>query len=188
MENLENTTAGTETQEQSTENKNGKFYSDDELSALLQKEGDRRITQFQKTLEKRNRESEKLKNMSDTERYEYSLEQRERALEEKEQQLALAEMTNTASKILAEKGLSLDLVKFVVNSDADVTNENIKALDKAFKQSVKAEVEKRLSSNTPKVGLPREDVMTKEAFRKLPLRDQQELYRTNRDLYEQFTK
>ena len=92
--------------------------------------------------------------MNEQQKYEYELEQREKAIEEKEKALALAENKNEASKILAEKGLSLSLVDFVVAEDAETMNNNISLLDKAFKQSVKAEVEKRLGSSTPKKNLP----------------------------------
>jgi hypothetical protein len=56
-------------------------------------------------------------------------------------------------------------------------------LDKAFKQSVKAEVEKRLSSSSPKRNLPPDEAMTKESFAKLPLMKQQEIFLTNPELY-----
>lgn len=188
MEELENKNTEAENQAaESEENKAGKFYTPEEIAMIEQKAGDKRINQYQKTLEKRNREAEKLNKMSDDERYAYELEQRERAIEEKEQQLTLAENKNAVAKILAEKGLSLALVDFCVDIDAEKMDAKIKALDKAFKASVKAEVEKRLSSTTPKVGLNRDESMSKDEFRKLSLHDQQELYKTNKELYDQLS-
>lgn len=178
MAELENKIENTEAENQaaeSEENKAGKFYTPEEIAMIEQKAGDKRVSQYQKTLDKRNREADKLSKMSADERYAYELEQRERAIEEKEQQLTLAENKNAVAKILAEKGISLSLVDFCVDIDADKMNEKIKVLDKAFKASVKAEVEKRLSSTTPKVGLPRDEEMTKESFRKLSLREQQDM-------------
>lgn len=96
------------------------------------------------------KEAEKLARMNENEKYQYELEQREKAIAEKEKELALAENKNIASKILAEKGLSLELVDFIVSDNAEDMDANIKKLDSAFKQSVKSEVEKRMASTTPK--------------------------------------
>lgn len=184
-EELKTNTEGQETDTQETIT-----MTQEELNALLQKEGDKRVSQALKTAEKKNadkvREAQKLAQMSATEKYEYELQQREAAIEAKERELALAENKNEASKILAEKGLSLSLVDFVVAEDAETMNENIKLLDKAFKASVKAEVEKRLSSNSPKKNLPLDNTLTKEQFRKLSLADMQRLADENPELFNQF--
>lgn len=168
-----------------------KVYTQEEVNELLQKEADRRVTQALQKQEKKNqekvREAEKLAQMNEAEKFQYQLEQREKALLEKEKALALMENKNEASKILAEKGLALSLVDFVVAEDAETMNSNISILEKAFKQSVKAEVEKRLGSNTPKKNLPPDEALTKEAFNKMPVAKQQEIYRSNPDLYKALT-
>ena len=167
-----------------------KTYTQAELDELLQKEGDRRVSEALKKAEKKNadklKEAEKLAKMNEAEKYEYELKQREAAIIEKEKALALAENKNEASKILAEKGLSLDLVDFVVAEDAEVMNTNIKALEKAFKASVKAEVEKRLGGKAPQKNQNEGETLTKETFAKLSIKQQQELYRENPDLYKSF--
>ena len=169
-----------------------KTYTQEEVDALLQKEADRRVTEALKKQERKNadkvREAEKLAQMNEQQKYEYQLEQREKAILEKEKALALAENKNEASKILAEKGLSLALVDFVVAEEAETMNANISLLEKAFKQSVKAEVEKRLGSSSPKKNLPPDESITKESFMKLSLIKQQELARENPDLYKSLTK
>lgn len=168
-----------------------KTYTQAELDELLQKEGDRRVTEALKKAEKKNadkvKEAQKLAAMNEQQKYEYELEQREKAIEAKEKALALAENKNEASKILAEKGISLQLVDFVVAEDADTMNANIQLLDKAFKASVKAEVEKRLGSNSPKKNLPPEEGITKEAFKKMSIMQQQQLFMENPELYKQLT-
>ena len=129
------------------------------------------------------KESEKLAKMNETEKLRYELEQREKAIEEKERALALAQNKNEASKILAEKGLSLSLIDFVVAEDAETMNANINLLDKAFKASVKAEVEKRLGSSSPKKNLPLDEQITKEQAMKMGVIERQKLYNDNPDLY-----
>lgn len=183
---------GTEQEETTSTSGTDKTYTQAELDELLQKEGDRRVTEALKKAEKKNadrvKEAQKLAQMNEQQKYEYELEQREKAIEAKEKALALAENKNEASKILAEKGLSLQLVDFVVAEDAETMNANITLLEKAFKASVKAEVEKRLGSSSPKKNLPLDQELTKDSFRKLNILEQQKLAKSNPELYKQLTK
>lgn len=160
-------------------------FTQEELDALIQKEGDKRVSSALKTAQKKNeakiKEAEKLAKMSEQQRYEYELSQREQAIAEKEHQLALAENKAEASSILAEKGISPKLVDFVVADDAEVMMTNISLLEAEFKASVKAEVEKRLQTSTPKKNLPLE--MTKESFQKLSIVERTQLLHNNPELY-----
>lgn len=162
-----------------------------ELDALLQKESDRRVSQALATQERKNnakiREAEKVAQMNAQERYEYDLQQREQAILEKERALTLAENKNACAKVLAEKGLSLDLVDFVVDIDGDEMNRRIKLLDKAFKASVRAEIDKRLGSNTPAAATENKPI-TKADFSKMTLAQQTELYKSDRELYMELVK
>lgn len=189
METENNTNTETTATETGAENKT---YSQAELEALLQSETDRRVSEALKKAEKKKseavKEAEKLAKMNADEQFKYQLEQREKAIAEKEVQLALMENKNEASKILAEKGISLDLVDFIVTDDADSMMSNINLLDKAFKQSVKAEVEKRLQSKTPKSNLPLDGVLNKDTFKKMSLKELQNLSTNNKDLFESLTK
>lgn len=169
-----------------------KTYTQAEVDALLQQEGDRRVTAALKKAEQKNaeklKEAQKLAQMNEQEKYEYELNQREKAIAEKEKALALAENKNEASKILAEKGISLQLVDFVVAEDAETMKANIDLLDSAFKQSVKAEVEKRLAGNAPKKNLPLDRTITKEQFRKMSYTEIVALKNNNPELYESLSK
>lgn len=166
-----------------------KTYTQEEVEALLQKEADRRVSEALKKAEKKKeaavKEAQKLAAMNEQEKYEYELKQRENAIAEKEKQLALMENKNEASKILAEKGISIALVDFIVAEDAETMKTNIDLLDKCFKESVKAEIEKRLKSNTPKKNLPLDEQLTKESFKKLSMMEQQKLFETNPELFKQ---
>lgn len=172
-------TTGTET----------KTYTQEEVDKMLQSEVDRRITSALKKQAKSNeakiKEAQKLAQMNESEKYQYELEQREKAIAEKEKALALAENKNEASKILADKGLSLSLVDFVIAEDAETMNSNIRLLEKAFKDSVKREVEKRLGSSAPKKNLPPDETITKEQAKKMGIRERQQLLMNNPELYAQ---
>lgn len=169
-----------------------KTFTQEEVDELLQRETDRRVTQALKKQELKTaeklKEAQKLAQMNEQEKYEYELSQREKAIAEKEKALALSENKNEASKILAEKGISLQLVDFVVAEDAETMKANIDLLDSAFKQSVKMEVEKRLAGNAPKKNLPLDDVITKEKFAQLSIGEMNRLYRENPELFNTLSK
>lgn len=177
-----------ETQETS---EGSRTYTQEEVDALLQSETDRRVTSALKKAEEKNKakakEAEKLAQMNAEQKYEYELEQREKAIVEKEKALTMAENKNEASKILAEKGISLQLVDFVVAEDAETMNNNISLLDKAFKESVKAEVEKRMGSKAPeKAGIDTTG-MTKEQWNNLSLAEQMQIKAAQPELYAALT-
>lgn len=169
-----------------TESNEKTSYTKEEVEALLQRETDRRVTSALKKAEQKNaeklREAEKLSQMNAEQKFQYELEQREKAIIEKEKALALAENKNVASKILSEKGLSLSLVDFVVAEEAEEMNARIKLLDKAFKESIKKEVESRLGNKNPSAHFDAKP-LTKESFKKLSLREQQEMYINDPELY-----
>ena len=179
MTELENTNTGAAEQAEPTP----KTYTEEEVQVLLQKEGDRRVTEALKKAERKQsekaKEAEKLARMNATEKYEYELEQREKAIAEKERALTLAENKNEASRILAEKDIDLALVDFVVAEDADTMNENIKKLAKGIARSV----EKRLAGKSPAKAPDQNEGLTKEAFNKMTVAEQQALYNNDPELY-----
>lgn len=185
-EELNNPTQGQDNSTPETDSEN-RTYTQAEVDELLQREVDRRITSALAKQQKKNeaklKEAEKLASMSAQEKYEFELSQREAAIAEKERQLTLAENKNIASKILAEKGLSLTLVDFVIADDAETMNSNINILDRAFKASVKAEVEKRIGGKTPQTSTVAPGTLTREQFSKMSLAEKQNLFNTDRELY-----
>lgn len=185
-------TAGVEEDSSATGQENTdtpKTYTQAEVEALLQSEADKRVSAALKKQERKNqeriKEAEKLAKMNETEKFQYELEQREKAIAEKEKALALAENKNAASKILADKGIDLALVDFVVADDAETMKANISLLDRAFKESVKKEVEKRLSSNSPKINLPTNENITREQAKKMGIMERQRLLDNNPSLYKE---
>ncbi|MBM6813893.1 DUF4355 domain-containing protein [Olsenella uli] len=184
-----NEEATVETTESDESQEQARTYTQEEVNELLQREGDRRVSEAMKKAERKSqakiKEATKLAQMNEKEKYEYELEQREKAIADKERELALAENKATASQVLADRGLSTSLVDFVVAEDAEDMKANIDLLDRAFKASVKAEVEKRLASKTPKKNLPLNQNITREQFRAMPLSQQAAIHEENPELYKQ---
>ena len=191
-----NTTGKQTTTVTDTNTEQPKTYTQEEVDKLLQQESDRRVTEALKKANKKNqeklREAEKLSKMNDQEKYEYELEQREKAIADKEHELALAENKAIAMSILSEKGISTTLVDFVVADDADTMKANIDLLDRAFKVSVRAEVEKRLASTNTSPKRQRvestDPTINRDKFRKMTIQEQMRIYDTNPDLYAVLTQ
>ena len=186
---MEETTEVLETNEELQQEKT---YTQEEVEMLLQSEADKRVTAALKKAERKQeaavKEAARLAKMDEEQRYHYELEQREKAIAAKERELALAENKAAAATVLSNRGLSAELVNLVVAEDADVMNANISLLEKCFKSSVKAEVEKRLASTTPKKNLPMDDALTKDSFRHMSLAQQVEIFNNQPELYKQLTQ
>lgn len=178
-------------EEKDTEDE-GRTYTQEEVEKLLQSEADKRVTAALKKAERKQeaavKEAARLAKMDEEQRYQYELEQREKAIAAKERELALAENKAAAAAVLSNRGLSAELVNLVVAEDADLMNSNISLLEKAFKQSVKAEVEKRLASTTPKKNLPLDNAIDKDSFRHMSLAQQVEIYNNQPELYKSLTQ
>lgn len=169
-----------------------KTYTEEEVRALLQQEGDRRVTQAlnkqRKELEKKQAEAEKLREMDESQRREYEYNQKVAELEQKEREFAIAQNKLEASKVLANRGLPVVFVDYIVAEDADTMMENIDTFEKAFKSAVADAVAARIAQPVPKSGSATQGGLTKEQFRKLNLAQQAEIYRTNPTLYKELTQ
>ncbi len=152
---------------------------------------DRRISDALKKWERKTQakvsEAEKLARMGAEEKVQYQLDEREKALADKEKALAVQENKIQAAKVMAEKGISLAFLDFIVSDDADAMMENIKLFQKELAKNVEAEVRKRLASGTPKVGGAFAEI-TADAFKKMGIAERTNLFNTNKELYDKLTK
>ena len=183
MENTNNNVGAVENTET-----NEKTYTQKELDAIVQSESDRRVTQaldkYKKKAESQIKEAEKLASMDANQKLQYQLQQKEEELNEKEKNLTLAENKISCASILADKKLPIKLADLVLDIDAESMNSKISILEDAFKDAVNKEVNKRLTSTTPKSGVSNtSDSISKDRFKKMNIRERQELYNTDRELY-----
>lgn len=175
--------------EQTTDNK--LTLTQEELNALLQKEGDKRVSsaqsKWERQTEKRVSEADRLAKMDEESRREYEFEQREKALAEREQELILESNRAQCSTILASKGLPGELVNFVVDEDADKMNDNIKLIDRLIKDSVSKQVLDKIGGEAPRAGSSGGPV-NKESFSKMSLNEQMDIYQRDPELYKKLTQ
>lgn len=185
---VETSTVGIETGEVAVE----KTYTESEVQALLQREGDRRVSSAlkkqQKEFERQTAEADKLRDMDESQRKEYEYTQRLQELENKEREFAIAQNKLEATKVMANRELPIEFVDYIVAEDAETMMENITTFERLFKGAVADAVAKKIASPAPKTGSAKQTGMTKDEFRKLSVAQQSEIYRTNPELYKQMTR
>lgn len=162
-----------------------KTYTQAEVDILLQKEGDRRVSSAQKKWQKDLAEADKLRSMNESQRKEYEYEQRIKELENKEREFEITRNKLEASKIMAERGLPVSFVDYMVAEDADEMLANINKFEMEFKAAVADAVAAKVSSPAPKNGTGKQTGMTRDEFRHLNASQRAEVYRTNPNLYRQ---
>ena len=168
-----------------------KTYTEKDVMELLQRETDRRVTaalkKQQASFETKMAEAEKLRSMDESQRKDYEYNQKVAELEQREKEFNLAQNKLEASKVLANRGLPVAFVDYIVADDADTMLDNINTFEKAFKAAVADAVSKKLASPTPKSSSVKQTGITKEEFQKMNLAQQAEIYKTNPALYKELT-
>ena len=191
MENNTNTGAEVTATENVNVNEEVKTYTQEEVDKLLQQEADRRVTSALKKqaekFEREKAESEKLRDMDEQQRKEYEYEKKVKELENKEREFNLMQNKLEASKIMGEHGLPVSFVDYIVAEDAETMMANITNFETQWKAAVADAVSARIAQPAPKGSNVSQTGSTKEAFKKMSLAQQSEIYRTNLELYKQLT-
>lgn len=148
-----------------------KTYTEEEVQDLLQREADRRVSSALKKqkqeYENKMAEAERLKSMDEAQRKDYEYNQKLQELEQRERDFTVAQNKLEATKVMANRGLPVEFVDYIVAEDAETMLENINVFERAFKSAVSDAVSKKISAPSPKNGTPQQTGMTREEFRKL---------------------
>ena len=175
-----------------------KTYTVEEVNALLQQEGDKRVTS---ALKKKEREIAALKKQIENEKTLSQLDEDSRAAAEKDMRIAelegqlkdfqLAQTKNEVMKVLGARGLSAEFADMLnIGTDAEEAQQMIEAFDKLFKKEVAREVKARLAetSAVPQIADAMSGKMTKEKFNSLSLAEQQAMYNSDPELVKQILR
>lgn len=179
---------------QDTETKDtDKVFTQEEVTKLLQAEGDKRVTEALKKAEKkfmeRLEEEKKKAAMDEQQKKEYELQLKQKELDEKIKELNMEKSKNEASHLLNDNKLPLDLLDFVVDEDSLVMKAKVESLAKVFNDSVNKAAEARLEGNNLKRGSDKQVASyTDEEWNKLSLSQKNEIYNTNREEYDSHYK
>lgn len=116
---------------------------------------------------------------------EIKFEAQQKEIEQMKTDKTKAEMSSKYTKVLGEKGLSIDLIDFVLGNDDDSTTANIDKISNILSSVTDSKVKERLnnSSYVPPKQENNSNVMTKEQFSKMSYKEQINLYKTDKDLY-----
>ena len=148
---VNNTADATQTDEKQT--KAGKTFSQEELGQKLSEERKKLREGFDKEMEERiakeKSEWERQSRLTEEQRAKEAQEAERKELDEREHNITMRERRSEAIEKLTEKGISSKLVDFVVDADADKTDENIATLEKEFNKAVEDAVKAKLSGTTP---------------------------------------
>lgn len=183
--NEENVNVNNEQTDVQTTTTEVKTYSEEEVLALLQKEGDKRVTEALKKMEKKYAKEMSLAKLDGDERAKAEKDNRIAELEEKLAAFEIEKNKSELKSVLASRGLSAEFADIIsITEDIELSQANIDKLDKLFKAAVTAEVEKRLAGNTPK-GNSAPVELTKDAAKKMSLADMNKLAQTEPDKFKQ---
>lgn len=185
------TTVGTtETVETAAEETTEKTYTQDEVLRLLQAETDKRVTQALATQQKKHEKALSLAKLDGSEREKAEKDSRIEELENQLQEFQIEKNRSELKSVLASRGLSAEFADIITVTDDIATSQaNIDTLDKLFKEAVKTEVEKRLSSSAgaPKGGATLVGDVSRETFTKMSLAERAQLFKENPELYKKLT-
>ena len=186
-DNMNNT--GVNENENNENQQETKTYSAEEVAKLIQAEADRRTNQ---ALAKQKKEYEKKLSLSSLDEQQRKEAEAQMKIEELQSQLAEFQIEKNRSElksVLSSRGLSAEFADLInITDDLEESQKNIDTLDRIFKAAVKAEVEKRLSGNSPKGSGGQAQPMTKEDFLKLPMHEMQRLMDSNKEFYTNLLK
>ena len=147
-----------------------KTYTAEEVAKLIQAEADRRTNQ---ALAKQKKEYEKKLSLSSLDEQQRKEAEAQMKIEELQSQLAAFQIEKNRSElksVLSSRGLSAEFADIInIGEDIEEAQAMIDKLDKLFKASVKAEVEKRLAGNAPKGNGSSSAEITKESAKKMSL-------------------
>lgn len=164
----ENINNNTETQETET-----KTYTQEEVLALIQAESDKRVSQALNTQKKKYEKQLSLSKLDDEAREKAEKDDRIAELEQKLAQMTIESNRSELKSTLGARGLDPRFADLLNITDNPEDNQKvISDFDKIWKAAINAEVEKRISSNSPKHNSTSPSEMTKESYNKMSLSEQ----------------
>lgn len=186
-ENINTITTPEETTAEET-----KTYTQEEVDALLQQEGDRRVSsaekKYKRTIESLKKQVENEKTLSQLDEEARAVKEKDLRIAELEDRLRTTEIEKNRSEVVktfVARGLPAELADHVsIGDDIEVALQTVDAVSEIWKNSVAREVKARLAetSAVPQIADAMSGKMTKEQFNKLTLSEQQAMYNSDPEL------
>lgn len=174
--------ASTQEEEQATE----KTFTQSEVDDLIKKRLSKQEKSFDKRMQEKLDEAEKLRQMNETQKAEYEQEKQRAYIAELEAKINRSGLEREASKMLSEGGIAVDdkILGLVVKDTAEATQEAVEGFVALVNALADKKVSEKLKGKTPK---KMEDTtageITKEQFNKMGYQSRNELIQNNPELY-----
>ena len=166
-----------------------KTFTQEEVDKMISKRLQRERKDIEAKIEAERKEAEELAKLSEAERQRALFEKQVKEFEETKKAFENERLLNETSKQLASKNLPIEFAEMLKGNDAEKTFENIQLFEAKFNEAVEKVVTERLRGNVPKTTTtPNIASITKEQFNKMNLVQRQELYNTDRELYNELSK
>lgn len=163
-----------------------KTFTQSEVDELIKKRLAKQEKSFDKRMQEKLDEAEKLRKMNETQKAEYEQEKQRAYIEELEAKINRSGLEREASKMLSEGGIVADekILGIVVKDTAESTQEAVESFVALVNELADKKVGEKLKGKTPK---KMEDTsagdITKEQFNKMGYQSRNELLQNNPELY-----
>ena len=163
-----------------------KTFTQSEVDDLIKKRLAKQEKSFDKRMQEKLDEAEKLRKMNETQKAEYEQEKQRAYIAELEAKINRSGLEREASKMLSEGGIAVDdkILGLVVKDTAESTQEAVESFVALVNELADKKVSEKLKGKTPK---KMEDTsageITKEQFNRMGYQSRNELLQNNPELY-----
>lgn len=163
-----------------------KTFTQSEVDELIKKRLAKQEKSFDKRMQEKLDEAEKLRAMNETQKAEYEQEKQREYIAELEAKINRSGLEREASKMLSEGGIVADdkILGLIVKDTAERTQEAVESFVALVNELADKKVSEKLKGKTPK---KMEDTsageITKEQFNKMGYQSRNELLQNNPELY-----
>ncbi len=163
-----------------------KTFTQSEVDELIKKRLAKQEKSFDKRMQEKLDEAEKLRAMNETQKAEYEQEKQRAYIAELEAKINRSGLEREASKMLSEGGIVADdkILGLIVKDTAESTQEAVEGFVALVNELADKKVSEKLKGKTPK---KMEDTsageITKEQFNKMGYQSRNELLQNNPELY-----
>ncbi|HFI0428351.1 TPA: DUF4355 domain-containing protein [Streptococcus suis] len=168
-----------------------KKFTQEEVNALIEKRLAKQEKSFNKRIQEKLDEAEKLRQMNAEQKAEYEAQKQADYIAELEAKINRSGLEKEASKILSEVGIAVDdnILGFVVKDTAEATKEAVESFSVLVNNLADKKVSEMLKGKTPKkVEQTTSASITQEQFNRMSYRAQLDLQKADPGLYEKLSK
>ncbi|HFR3342688.1 TPA: DUF4355 domain-containing protein [Streptococcus suis] len=168
-----------------------KTFTQEEVNALIEKRLAKQEKSFNKRIQEKLDEAEKLRQMNAEQKAEYETKKQADYIAELEAKINRSGLEKEASKMLSENGLVADdkILGFVVKDTAEATQEAVDSFSALVNDLADKKVSEMLKGKTPKkVEQTTSASITQEQFNRMSYRAQLDLQKSDPELYEKLSK